>query len=317
MFSWDKVQRPILALAPMSGFTDYPFRQIVKKICSETICFTEFTSIEGLLRGNPTSKKQLCFDAKQKPLIAQIFGGKPENFFKTAKLLAELKVDAIDINMGCPARKVVHSDNGSALLKNPSLAFEIVKAAVEGGHLPVSVKMRIGIAQYDEKHFLNFGKGIEQAGAQLITVHGRTAKQMYDGNADWRPIYSLKKILKISVIGNGDIKCAADASSRLGNLDGIMIGRTAIGNPWIFREIALAFKKKNSPPVPAWEKFNLIKQHLDLACLFNDEKWGVIEMRKHLCAYVRGLPNAARLRQKLVSAETQKQIVEILAQAFM
>ncbi len=314
MFSWNTAKRPILALAPMAGYTDSPFRQIVKELCPRVICFTELTSVDGLLHSNAATLRQISFcSAKERPIIAQIFGNKPELFVHAAKLLAELGVDAIDINMGCPARKIISSDHGSALLKNPTLACEIVAAAVSGaGALPVSVKTRIGISKYDEDFFLSFVSRLAQAGTSLIAIHGRTAKQMYTGTADWGPAYAAKKILKIPVIGNGDIKSGADAVKRLNNLNGIMVGRGALGNPWIFQEIEAAFTDKKFNPLTIAQKMPLIKKHLKLACELKNKKWGIFEMRKHLAFYIRGFPNASYLRQKLMTADSLTEINKML-----
>lgn len=321
-FSWNALPRPIIALAPMSGYTDASFRQIVKEICPGVVCFSEFTNIEGLIRGKESSLRQVYFDMeRERPAIVQLFGKKPESFFKASKFLRESGVDAIDINMGCPAKKVVNNDNGSALLKNPELAAEILKATVEGTSkgegtpLPVSVKMRIGIAKYDPDLFFKFAQKMQDAGASLITVHGRTAKQAYTGKADWTPAYELKKILKIPVIGNGDIKTGEDAVARFGNLDGIMVGRAALNNPFIFAEIASAFAGTKFTPLTFQEKLPWIKKHLEFSINSKGEKWGVLEMRKHLVHYIRGFPRAAELRQQLMSAATGDEIVKILDQA--
>lgn len=312
-FSWDALPRPIIALAPMSGYTDSPFRQLIKEICPSVVCFTEFTNIEGLLHENAGSLRQISFHPeKERPIIAQLFGNKPERFKKAATALTAMGVDAIDINMGCPAKKVVSADHGSALLKNPALAQEIVKATIEGTPLPVSVKMRIGTAKYDADYFFKFAKGVEDCGAKLITIHGRTAKQMYTGTSTWEPIYELKKILKIPVIGNGDIRSGADAVSRIKNLDGIMVGRASFGNPWIFKEIEMAFGGKKFERPCLKEAMPTILRHLDLSCEFKGEKWGILEMRKHLAWYIRGIPHAAEFRQQLVNVNSKDEAVAIL-----
>lgn len=317
LFSWDTLPRPIIALAPMSGYTDSPFRQLVKEICPSVICFTEFTNIEGLLHENAGSLRQISFNPeKERPIIAQLFGNKPERFKKAAEALTKMGVDAIDINMGCPARKVVGADHGSALLKNPALAQEIVRAAVEGSAtLPVSVKMRIGITKYDADYFFKFAKRIEACGAKLITVHGRTAKQMYTGAADWEPIYELKKILRIPVIGNGDIRSGADAASKIKNLDGIMVGRASFGNPWIFQEIKAAFDGVKFARPSFKEALPAILRHLEFSCEFKGEKWGILEMRKHLAWYIRGIPHASEFRQKLVNVNSKDEAAAILRTA--
>lgn len=319
MFSWSSIPRPILCLAPMAGYTDSPYRQLVKEICPGIICFTEFTSVDGLLHGNEATMRQVAFNPHtERPIVAQIFGKKPENFYKATQLLTNLGVDAIDINIGCPAKKIISSDHGSALLKNPSLAEEIVRATIEGSikdtRLPVSIKMRIGTTCYDENNFFDFGQRMERAGASMITVHGRFAKQMYSGEANWQPIYQLKKIVKIPVIGNGDIKNGADALQKIGNLDGIMVGRGSFGNPWIFCEILAAFENKPYCAPTFEEKIPWIKKHLDLTCTYY-HKWGTRLMRKHFAHYIRGFPNASFLRQQLITVESRDSALAHLSNA--
>lgn len=327
---WDTLPRPILALAPMAGYTDSSYRRLLKEICPRVVCFTEFTSVDGILHGNDATMKQISFHPeKERPIVAQIFGKNPDNFRKVARILTELGVNAIDINMGCPAKKIISSDHGSALLKDPSLAEEIVAATVSGTSLPVSVKMRIGASCYDPEFFFEFAKNMERAGASLITIHGRTSKQMYSGTADWQPMYELKKLLKIPVIGNGDVHSGVDAlaklqnnvapaghsllaSPRLGLLDGLMVGRATFGNPWVMAEIAAAFDGKPFT-APTWsEKLPWIKRHAELSCEFKGEKWGMLEMRKHLAWYIRGIPNASEMRAKLIRVETLKEGFEVL-----
>lgn len=305
--------RPIIALAPMAGYTDSPYRQLVKEICPRVICFTEFTSVDGILHGNEATMRQIMFDPeKERPIVAQIFGKKPENFRKAVKILTALGVDAIDINMGCPAKKIVSSDCGSSMLKNPALAEEIVRATVESTSLPVSVKMRIGISGYDEMYFFDFARRMEKAGAKLLTIHGRTSKQMYGGEADWHPIYELKKNLQIPVIGNGDIRGGVEAINKIGNLDGIMVGRGSFGNPWVFCEILAAFENRSYTPPIFQEKINTMLHHYDLACAFKNEKWGTLEMRKQFAWYIRGIPHASGLRQKLVTASSRQEVISML-----
>lgn len=339
MFSWSCLPRPIVALAPMAGYTDSPYRRVVKELVPEVICFTEFTSVDGIVHGNEATMRQVTFGAEtERPFIAQIFGKKPENFVKAAKILTSCGVDAIDINMGCPAKKIISSDHGSALLKNPCLSEEIVRATVEATPLPVSVKMRIGTSCYDPDHFLKFGQTMARAGAKLITVHGRTSTQMYSGTADWNPIYELKKIVAVPVIGNGDIKSPADALQKIGNLDGVMVGRGTFGNPWVLAEIAAAFKMREQTKilrqaaVPArvtdasgpqddtashlsQEKLSVMLRHLALSMEFKGKKWGIMEMRKHFAWYLRGFPYASTIRQQLMKVESYEEVISLLQQA--
>lgn len=317
MFSWSTHPRPIIALAPMAGYTDSPFRQIVKEICPRVICFTEFTSVDGILHGNEATMRQLFFNAeKERPIVAQIFGKKPENFRKAARVLTDLGVDAIDINMGCPAKKIISSDHGSALLKDPSLSEEIVAATVASTPLPVSVKMRIGTTCFDPDYFLKFALQIAKTGIKLITIHGRTSKQMYSGTADWQPIYELKKNLPIPVIGNGDIRSTNDAVQKLQNLDGIMVGRGTFGNPWLLKEIATTFDGTSTIPPPLVEKIPWIIRHMELNCAFKGKTWGIREMRKHFAWYLRGFPHASFVRQKLMTAVTPDEVLSLLTSLF-
>ncbi|PIQ77900.1 tRNA dihydrouridine synthase DusB [Candidatus Peregrinibacteria bacterium CG11_big_fil_rev_8_21_14_0_20_46_8] len=316
-FSWSTLPRPIVALAPMAGYTDSPYRQLVKLICPQAICFTEFTNVDGLLHGNAATRRQVEFHPdKERPIIAQLFGHEPETFAKAAKIVTEMGVDAVDINMGCPAKKIVSSDHGSALLKAPEIAAEIVAACVAATHLPVSVKTRIGIGTYDPDFFIPFVQRLEKAGAQLITIHGRTAKQMYSGKADWQPIYDAKRALNIPVIGNGDITNAAEAQEKLQNLDGVMVGRGTFGNPWILQEIVAGFEGTTYTPPSDAEKYATILEHMRLNCEFKGEEFGILEMRKHFAWYIRGFPNASAARQKLVRASSVDEALTILESVF-
>lgn len=317
MFSWSAQLRPVIALAPMAGYTDSPFRQIVKEICPRVICFTEFTSVDGILHGNEATMRQLFFNAeKERPIVAQIFGKKPENFRKAARVLTDLGVDAIDINMGCPAKKIVSSDHGSALLENLSLSEEIVAATVTATPLPVSVKMRIGTSCFDPDYFLKFALRMQATGIKLMTIHGRTSKQMYSGTADWQPIYELKKNLSIPVIGNGDIRSASDAVQKLQNLDGIMVGRGTFGNPWLLKEIAAVFEGISVASPSFSEKIPWIIRHMERSCAFKGETWGIREMRKHFAWYLRGFPHASLLRQKLMMISSREEVLSLLNSLF-
>jgi len=235
IFNWKKERRPYICLAPMAGYTDSAFRQIIKEIAPNSILFSEMVSSDGLKYNSRTNQNLIKFKRLEKPLIVQLFGKVPENFAIAAKIVEEMGADGIDINMGCPAHKVVKSNHGAALIKNPKLAQEIIQATVEASNLPVSVKTRLGWE--NEESLIDFGKMIEKSGAKVVTIHGRTYKQGFSGSANWKPIYELKKELKISVIGNGDICSIEDAKEKLKNLDGFMVGRATFGNPWLMQEL--------------------------------------------------------------------------------
>lgn len=320
----------------MAGFTDSAFRQIVKGIEPNVVCFSELTSINGLLHDSARTLKMLKFSKRERPIILQLFGNKPEFFAKAGKILEKAGADGIDINMGCPVRKVTKENQGSALFKDPILAGKIVKALKKSVKIPVSVKLRIGYNAYDEKTFLKFIKTLEKAGADLLTIHGRTTKQGYGGKANFEPIYLAKKHLKIPVIGNGDINSAEKALASLTSpdgkivLDGLMIGRASVGNPWILKEIYQKLhesknkknrtnKPKTTPhtaperPLKTFkQKLPTIKKHLKLSLRLHGERTGLLEMKKHLGSYVSAFPNAAKHRIALLTAKTPEETLEIL-----
>ncbi len=311
-FSWKNVDRPIVALAPMEGYTDSAFRQLVKTYAPGIICFTEFTSADALKYESQVSKNKIKIADIEQPVIVQLFGKHPSHFIEAAKQAESYGAAAIDINMGCPAKKVIASQHGSALMKNPELAAEIVNVLSNSTSLEVSVKTRIGFSGFDENHFFSFCENLAAAGAKLLTIHGRTTKQGYSGKADWNPAYELKKRLKIPIIGNGDIDSPESAKEKIKNLDGVMIGRATFGNPLLMKNIYDTFypEKKDNSPIPDW--FELAKKHIDLSIETKGEKRGMIEMRKHLAMYFRGFPGAASYRSRLVRVETREEAVKII-----
>ncbi len=301
-------------MAPMAGYTDSAYRQLIKSIEPRTICFTEFTSVDGIVYSSKKTLKQLDFNPnEERPIIAQIFGKKLAHFTEAAKKIEEMGADAIDINMGCPAKKVVSSDHGSSLLKNPFRAAEIVAATVKGTSLPVSVKTRIGISKLELEWFIEFCKSLEAAGAELLTIHGRTAKQMYLGKSDWSAIYEVKKNLKIPVIGNGDVLSVEDAVTKLKNLDGVMVGRATMSNPWIMAEIGAAFYggEYTSPKTFA-EKLPYLIKHCELSVETKGENRGIVEMRKNFVQAIRGFDGASEYRARVVHISSLEEAKKIL-----
>lgn len=314
-FRWKDQKKPMLCLAPMEGYTDSSYRQLIKMVAPSAIVYTEFTSADGLKYGSKNSFKKIEFKEVERPLIAQIFGKLPEHFAECAKVLEDMGVDGIDINMGCPSGKVVASCHGSALFRHPELAQEIVFQTQKATNLDVSVKMRLGFDCYTEEGLLSFALGLEKAGCKHLAVHGRTTKQQYTGTADFDPIYKVKEALKISVAGNGDIKSIADIDRKIGNLDGVMIGRATYGNPWFMAEVEAHFAKQPySPPTTLQEKLPMIIKQCELACEYKGERVGMMEMRKHLANYIHGIPNAAKYRFELVRVETMQQAIASLNQ---
>lgn len=311
MLDWKSFPKPILALAPMAGYTDSAYRQLIKSLAPSVVVFSEFVSADALHYKSKKTQEMLKFSEKEQPFIPQIFGKRPPHFAEAAQVVESLGAAGVDLNMGCPARKVVNSDHGSALLKNPKLASEIIAATVKAVKIPVSVKMRLGINNADG--LLEFAKMCEASGASLITIHGRTAKQMYLGEADYTPIYEVKKHLKIPVIGNGDIDSAEKFHAKLGNLDGLMIGRATMSNPWLMKEIEKSLAGKHfRKPETLKAKLPTILKHAKLMIEVKGEKRGMLEMRKFLAGYVRGEAGVKTLRQKLVVVETYKEAEKLL-----
>ncbi|MDP7247428.1 MAG: tRNA dihydrouridine synthase DusB [Candidatus Peribacteraceae bacterium] len=299
----------------MAGVTDAAYRQLTKELAPDAVVYSEFLSTDAIHYGAKKTMGMMHFDPeKERPFIVQIFGKDPEHFLSAAKVVEEMGADGIDINMGCPAARVTSSCHGSALMKNPELACELVRSAKEAVKIPVSVKTRLGWDSSDE--LIPFCKGLVEAGADALAIHGRTYHQKYSGQADWEPIYKLKEEVSIPVIGNGDVKNAQDAIDKLGNLDGVMIGRGTFGNPWVMKDICKALKSGDThstiDEMPFKEKIPLILHHCELAVELKGEKRGMLEMRKHLASYVKGIDGAKELRARLVRVETFDDVKEIL-----
>lgn len=305
-FSWVTAARPIVALAPMAGVTDASYRQLIKMIAPETVVYTEFLSTDALAFGGKKTMQMMAFDpAIERPFIVQVFGHDPAHFLEAAKIIEQEGADGIDINMGCPAAKVVSSCHGAALIRKPELAAELVAATVKAVSIPVSVKTRLG---WDtDETLIPFCKALEAAGAQAFAIHGRTFQDKFTGKARWEKIYELKKAVSVPVIGNGDVSSAADALEKIGNLDGVMVGRGTFGNPWVMRDIVDALtvgSAATSAPRTFQEKIPMILEHCELAVRIKGEQRGMLEMRRHLASYVKGFDGASEMRQKLVRVET-------------
>lgn len=314
-FSWSTAARPIVALAPMAGVTDASYRQMIKRIEPRTVVYTEFLSTDALAFGGKKTMKMMAFDPEiERPFIVQVFGHDPEHFLEAAKIIEQAGADGIDINMGCPAAKVVSSCHGAALIRKPELAAELVHATKKAVQIPVSVKTRLG---WDTKDSLiPFCQSLEAAGAEAFAIHGRRFIDKFTGKADWEPIYELKKHVKVPVIGNGDIASAADALEKIKNLDGVMVGRGTFGNPWVMKDIMDALEQKAAMNTVATMSFSdkipFIIEHCELAVKIKGERTGMLEMRRHLSSYVKGFDGASEMRQKLVRVETFSEAKAIL-----
>ena len=315
MFSWKSTGRPIVALAPMAGVTDAPYRQFIKTICPEAIVYTEFLSTDALHYGAAKTMKMIEFDPEiERPFIVQIFGNDREHFITSCKIIEQIGADGIDINMGCPAARVVSSCHGSALIRRPELAADLVHAAANAVKIPVSVKTRLGWD--DATSLIHFCKVLEQAGATCLAIHGRTYKQKFTGEANWEPIYELKKNVSIPVLGNGDISTPEEALRKIGNLDGVMVGRGTMGNPWLLKDISIALSSRNATscvPPTLEEKVPFILTHCKLSVKYKGEQRGIVEMRKHFAGYVKGFDGAKEMRMRLMGAESMNDVEGILS----
>jgi len=305
MFIWNKNKKPILALAPMADYTDSPFSVMCKKGGADLI-YREMVSADALVHNSEKTLAMADFDKLERPIILQIFGSEPGIMARAASILEKkYKPDGIDINMGCPARKIVSDFNGASLMKDSKRAVAIIKAVKKVIKAPLSVKTRLGWDK--ESEILKFAPIIERAGIEALSIHGRTKHQGYSGQANWDMIGRVKKKLKIPVLVNGDIVDVASfyRAMVVTNADGALIARGALGKPWIFNNI-----KNGNDEVPK----NIKKIILDHAKLHIKEYGdrGIITLRKHLINYVKGMPDAKALREKLVKVESLKELESIL-----
>lgn len=295
-------------LAPMDGYGDSAYRQTMKSASPHIYTISEFYSADGLCYSKFLADSVLPHTEIEKPLIIQIFWKDPEMFAKAAKIIERYNVAGIDVNMGCPAKKVVRSGHGSSLLINEDTAFRIVETLNKATHLPISVKTRLSFD--GNQNLINFAKWLENAGASLFTVHGRTAKQAYTGNADFTNIYEVKKHIKIPLICNGDVMNYDDGMSKVKNLDGFMIGRGSFGNPWCFLSREHLSKEDQKYFVdgqyhPTLEKIlETMEFHAKKLVEVKGERKGSLEIRKHLVQYLKSFPGVKLYRKRLVTTES-------------
>jgi nifR3 family TIM-barrel protein len=348
---YQALQQPIIGLSPMDGVTDLPFREIAKKYGNPAVMYTEFSSVEGLCRGAKVLLKEFRFTNAQRPMVGQIYGTTPDYFRQGAILLCELGFDGVDINMGCPAKNVAHSGAGAGLIRTPELAQQIIRATKQGvtewrngatvkdcegftaemltmikaqqdelqlldaegkvarRHIPVTVKTRIG---FDSIVIKDWIKSLLEEEPEVITVHGRTLRQLYTGEANWDAIADAATVvheskLPILIMGNGDIKSYADALQKIANykLDGALIGRAAFGNPWVFLP--------ESPEISPHEKALVAMEHAELfeKTYGSDGNYNFLPMRKHLSWYTHGFPLAREVRMQLVLSKSSAEVKEI------
>ena len=304
-----------ILLAPMAGITNLPFRIMCEKFNPGLVC-TEMVSSKGLFYDDKKTEELLNMKTEKRPVAVQIFGNDMEAMAYSAKKISKI-ADIIDINMGCPAPKVVKNGDGSKLMLDIELSRKIIQAVVENSSVPVTVKIRKG---WDKDHIncIEFAKMAEQAGACAITIHGRTRDEFYSGTADWEIIKKLKQEVSIPVIGNGDIKSPQDALKmfEFAGVDGIMIGRAAIGNPWIFMQIQEYLQNGKMIEISNEKRLKIILEHIELQVEELGENTGIKEMRKHMTYYLKGLKDASAIRQKINTIETKDELVECITEYF-
>ncbi len=304
-----------LLLAPMEDVSDPPFRALCKKYGAD-LMFTEFISSEGLIRDAAKSVQKLDFFEYERPLGIQIFGNEISSMRKSAEICEAARPDLIDINYGCPVKKVACKGSGAGILQDIPKMVKLTAEIVKSTNLPVTVKTRLG---WDEntKYIVEVAERLQDVGIKAISIHGRTRKQMYKGDADWTLIAETKNNprLHIPVFGNGDINTpqkAVEYKNKYG-VDGVMIGRASIGNPWFFNEVKHYIKTGTvPPPASLQERVDVTKEHLNFSVEWKGEKLGIVEMRRHYTNYFKGIENFKPVRTQLVTLETHEELLDVL-----
>ena len=303
-----------LLLAPMEDVSDPPFRALCKEQGADVV-YTEFISSEGLIRDAAKSVMKLDIYEKERPVGIQIFGANLDSMLQSVEIVEASQPDIIDINFGCPVKKVVSKGAGAGILKDIDLMVSLTKAMVEHTHLPVTVKTRLGW-DHDSIRIVEVAERLQDVGAKAISIHGRTRAQMYKGDADWKPIAEVKNNsrMHIPVFGNGDVNSpekAMEMRDQYG-LDGAMIGRASIGNPWFFKQVKHYFETgEHMAPPTMQQRLDAARRHLQMAIDWKGEKLGVFETRRHYTNYFKGIPDFKEYRQRMVTNDHYQDVFAV------
>ena len=302
-----------IGLAPMAGFSDVSYRLLAKEMGASFVC-TEMVSAMGIKYNNEHTKELLYMEEREQPVSMQIFGSDPEAIGIGAKVVESAGAAIMDINMGCPVKKVVSSGDGSALMKTPDLAMKVAEAAVKAVQIPVTVKLRLG---WDDTsiNVVDMARRMESVGVSAVAIHGRTREQMYSGKANWDYIKEVKTALTIPVIGNGDVNSPESAKALLEytGCDAILIGRAAQGNPWLFQQIKDYLETGHYHPNPSGvERIAMLLRHYDLLCHYKGVDLATREIRTHASFYIKGLPESARWRNALNVAMGRESFISVV-----
>lgn len=309
-----EIANPVV-IAPMAGISNAAFRTIAHEFGAGLI-YTEMISDKAICYSNKKTMEMTQLAPNEHPIAMQLFGHEEASMIQAAQVLDKTDCDVIDINMGCPVPKVVNSGSGSAMMKDPEAAYQLMRKIIAAVQKPVTAKIRLGW-DHSSINVLEMAQGLEAAGASALAVHGRTRSQLYEGQADWSWIKQVKEKVSIPVIGNGDIRSVEEAMARMEetHVDAIMIGRGVLGNPWLIRDLVHAFSKTGEiTPVSDHEKFEITLEHARRLCALKGERVGMKEMRGHACWYIQGIPYSNRMKDRINQMTAYAELETLLRQ---